>query len=774
LRGAKETIKISINNLIRILYFAQNYPKSNKVPYTVKKIFLLLTLLFLLCQNSKAQTNVLNDSRIAPLLKQAAAGQPNLAISGRQDASMYVNMAVLDKYQKKLTWFTCYGNAFDSAQLTDIEYKYITDKTITPFDFYKQFCLENIAYLEDAESHFRQFGKDALKDTVYNHQVVYNAPPVKSAANTLQKVLAMENLLKKQCLQLAMFNSKSPSHVNRNDSFLLRKSLAGKMVRKGDTTTYYNTYLLGSATQIVINKRSPGKMFVYNRQEQVMDSIPLKSEKYASLLKEKEDVFLLYRGWLELQSQQILDARRMIEGWLSRKDTGLYTQTNLPEGKQQLWSSVLQLEKQQQAIEVKIGNLLLPDQEVVKNMLKDAYPDAPSEVSYLGSLGFAYTIAYTRGQKEYELTDHRGNVMATVSDKKKGIDEDQDGIIEYYNADVVNASDYYPFGSLMPGRTYHAGDKYRYGFNGKENDNEVKGEGNQQDYGMRIYDPRLGRFLSVDPLTKNYPWNSTYAFAENSPVKFIDLDGLEKFDPVAKQPTGITYLSKATIPIGGIVDEEHFIKAGNYRLHGVTSNDGKQWWLARKSTSRGYQDDYIVGADAVGLFRKYSGHLDWGAEWIDRAEFNGGGLWGAYKSTWTPQNVLAGIMIGLGGLAELGELNRYSPDQKGLTIWQGEDAARYLKSSNARAAYMETGDAEGILILGENPTVQEIVEEVIHHQQNVQYGQEYFLKNRSQLEVQAQDELLKIGKKLKWPESEMEEIRTAKKYWQNKVKKENE
>ncbi|MEZ2442984.1 RHS repeat-associated core domain-containing protein [Chitinophaga sp. RCC_12] len=46
---------------------------------------------------------------------------------------------------------------------------------------------------------------------------------------------------------------------------------------------------------------------------------------------------------------------------------------------------------------------------------------------------------------------------------------------------------------------------YRYGFNGKENDNEVKGEGNQQDYGMRIYDPRLGRFLSVDPLTKGYP-----------------------------------------------------------------------------------------------------------------------------------------------------------------------------------------------------------------------------------------------------------------------------
>ena len=72
---------------------------------------------------------------------------------------------------------------------------------------------------------------------------------------------------------------------------------------------------------------------------------------------------------------------------------------------------------------------------------------------------------------------------------------------------------------------------YRYGFNGKENDDDVKGIGNQQDYGMRIYDPRLGRFLSVDPLMHEYPWNSTYAFAENDPINFIDIDGAEKDRP---------------------------------------------------------------------------------------------------------------------------------------------------------------------------------------------------------------------------------------------------
>ena len=80
----------------------------------------------------------------------------------------------------------------------------------------------------------------------------------------------------------------------------------------------------------------------------------------------------------------------------------------------------------------------------------------------------------------------------------------------------------------MPGRKYsQANTTYRYGFNGKENDNDVKGEGNQQDYGMRIYDPRVGKFLSVDPLTKSYPWYTPYQFAGNMPIANIDLDGLE-------------------------------------------------------------------------------------------------------------------------------------------------------------------------------------------------------------------------------------------------------
>jgi len=73
--------------------------------------------------------------------------------------------------------------------------------------------------------------------------------------------------------------------------------------------------------------------------------------------------------------------------------------------------------------------------------------------------------------------------------------------------------------------------RYRFTFNGKENDNEVKGQGNWQDYGMRIYDPRLGRFPSVDPITKKFPMLTPYQFASNNPIRLIDIDGLEGGEP---------------------------------------------------------------------------------------------------------------------------------------------------------------------------------------------------------------------------------------------------
>jgi RHS repeat-associated protein len=88
-------------------------------------------------------------------------------------------------------------------------------------------------------------------------------------------------------------------------------------------------------------------------------------------------------------------------------------------------------------------------------------------------------------------------------------------------------TNYYAFGMPTPGRSYQSSNSYRYSFNGKENDLES----GTQDYGFRIYNTVLGKFLSVDPLTKKYPFLTPYQFASNNPIAGTDMDGLEFRDP---------------------------------------------------------------------------------------------------------------------------------------------------------------------------------------------------------------------------------------------------
>jgi RHS repeat-associated protein len=127
--------------------------------------------------------------------------------------------------------------------------------------------------------------------------------------------------------------------------------------------------------------------------------------------------------------------------------------------------------------------------------------------------------ARTLGEKKYELSNHLGNVMVVITDNV-GMKADS------VWATVLSTQDFYPFGLPMQGRTMNA-DSVRYGFNNQEKDNEIAGEGNHYEFKYREYDPRIGRFWSVDPMFKTFPWNSVYAFAENRPIDGIDLEGKE-------------------------------------------------------------------------------------------------------------------------------------------------------------------------------------------------------------------------------------------------------
>jgi RHS repeat-associated protein len=79
---------------------------------------------------------------------------------------------------------------------------------------------------------------------------------------------------------------------------------------------------------------------------------------------------------------------------------------------------------------------------------------------------------------------------------------------------------------LMPNR-HGSSDSYRYGFNGMEKDDEVKGDGNSYTSYWRQYDPRIGRWLTIDPKDDhpNQIGISPYAESWNNPIRFNDPDG---------------------------------------------------------------------------------------------------------------------------------------------------------------------------------------------------------------------------------------------------------
>jgi RHS repeat-associated protein len=112
----------------------------------------------------------------------------------------------------------------------------------------------------------------------------------------------------------------------------------------------------------------------------------------------------------------------------------------------------------------------------------------------------------------------------------------------------------------------------RYGFQGQEKDDEVKGEGNSINYKYRMHDPRVGRFFAVDPLAKKYPHNGPYNFSENIVLHAVELEGLEAF-----------------FIHGTESNRKRWTESGKTLVEGITS----------RSRSSTYNDDFSWADDVV-------------------------------------------------------------------------------------------------------------------------------------------------------------------------------
>ena len=161
---------------------------------------------------------------------------------------------------------------------------------------------------------------------------------------------------------------------------------------------------------------------------------------------------------------------------------------------------------------------------------------------------------------------------------------------------------------LVPNR-HEASESYRYGFNGMEMDNELKGgEGNGINYDKRFYDPRIGRFLSIDPLEKSFPWYTPYQFAGNTPIQAIDLDGAEEYHYTLKIVKGKTHFiltntktHNHVVLLWGLIDRYYKIPVKKY----LVTHEKTKYYIGFAGTyGSGNQDK----AELFELFRDSESH----------------------------------------------------------------------------------------------------------------------------------------------------------------------
>ena len=148
----------------------------------------------------------------------------------------------------------------------------------------------------------------------------------------------------------------------------------------------------------------------------------------------------------------------------------------------------------------------------------------------------------------------------------------------------------------MVGRVFSGSNSYRYGFNAKEKDNEIKGEGNQIDMGARIYDPRLGRFLTHDFFTALKPGMSGYNFGSNNPLSRIDPDGNFDVDQNASKRE-----KKSLNAMGNQYSKYlHGLKEGGQELNALLNRSGYKT-----------KDDLVAAWDKKGagsIMLRFSAH----------------------------------------------------------------------------------------------------------------------------------------------------------------------
>jgi len=133
-------------------------------------------------------------------------------------------------------------------------------------------------------------------------------------------------------------------------------------------------------------------------------------------------------------------------------------------------------------------------------------------LEYINNAYGRVRLAQNEYHYDYFLSDHLGNIRVVFT-------QGPDGEVE-----LLQSSNYYPFGMLFGTGPEYESEQNKYLYNGKELQEYAGLE--MYDYGWRQYDAALGRWNVQDKLAESFPGYSPYNYVKNSPINYIDPNGM--------------------------------------------------------------------------------------------------------------------------------------------------------------------------------------------------------------------------------------------------------
>jgi RHS repeat-associated protein len=136
------------------------------------------------------------------------------------------------------------------------------------------------------------------------------------------------------------------------------------------------------------------------------------------------------------------------------------------------------------------------------------------------------------GNKRYEMVGNTGSVHVVITDRKVVT-------LTGISADILEVNDFYAWGQEIKSRSWtNESERYLRGYQGMLLENTINGEANMYSTEFRMFDARLGRWMSLDPLMDKFPWMSPFVGFDNNPIFFTDPYGLNTIEKDTKDYSG--------------------------------------------------------------------------------------------------------------------------------------------------------------------------------------------------------------------------------------------